>query len=174
MHQSVLLHSPDKPTSVGVLPFAKNTTEFIVWHWDTECYRLSTGKHNDPSNIFQWRLDVLYLWYSCISPLVFTENNNHTPFCTPIYCAYVLEGAYCGNILPTVFLIGIVRHSLLSTLRHILTHTIPALYCAVVSMSVNRCDCKTFIVRDTECYSTTKQIEPAKYLDMVWVHHVST
>lgn len=28
--QSVLVHSPDKPTSVGVLPFAKNTTEFIV------------------------------------------------------------------------------------------------------------------------------------------------
>jgi hypothetical protein len=36
--QSVLVHLPDKPTSVGVLPFAKNTTEFIVWHWDTECY----------------------------------------------------------------------------------------------------------------------------------------
>lgn len=36
--QSVLVHLPDKPTSVGVLPFAKNITEYIGWHWDTECY----------------------------------------------------------------------------------------------------------------------------------------
>lgn len=38
--QSVLVHSPESPTSVGVLPFAKNTTEYIGWHWDTEYYGL--------------------------------------------------------------------------------------------------------------------------------------